>query len=71
MGPGSSSSKGVNTGGCSPPASSRRQPYPLENVFDPTGAGSTFAGGFLGVLAWIERLGVTALKHAALVGSVM
>jgi len=45
--------------------------YPLENVFDPTGAGDTFAGGFLGYLAWIERIDVTALKHAALVGSVM
>jgi sugar/nucleoside kinase (ribokinase family) len=45
--------------------------YPLENVFDPTGAGDTFAGGFLGYLAWIERTDVTALKHAALVGSVM
>jgi sugar/nucleoside kinase (ribokinase family) len=45
--------------------------YPLENVFDPTGAGDTFAGGFLGYLAWIERTDVTALKHAAMVGSVM
>ena len=25
--------------------------YPLEDVFDPTGAGDTFAGGFLGYLA--------------------
>ena len=25
--------------------------FPLENVFDPTGAGDTFAGGFLGYLA--------------------
>ena len=45
--------------------------YPLEDVFDPTGAGDTFAGGFLGYLAWIERSDATALKHAALVGSVM
>ena len=45
--------------------------YPLEDVFDPTGAGDTFAGGFLGYLARIERMDVTALKHAALVGSVM
>ena len=45
--------------------------YPLEDVFDPTGAGDTFAGGFLGYLAGIERLDVTALKHATLVGSVM
>ncbi|MEI6592429.1 MAG: PfkB family carbohydrate kinase [Holophagaceae bacterium] len=45
--------------------------YPLEDVFDPTGAGDTFAGGFLGYLAWIERSDATALKHAALMGSVM
>jgi sugar/nucleoside kinase (ribokinase family) len=45
--------------------------YPLEDVFDPTGAGDTFAGGFLGYLAWIDRMDVTALKHATLVGSVM
>jgi sugar/nucleoside kinase (ribokinase family) len=45
--------------------------YPLENVFDPTGAGDTFAGGFLGYLAWMDRMDVTALKHASLVGSVM
>ncbi|HEX9010645.1 MAG TPA: PfkB family carbohydrate kinase [Holophagaceae bacterium] len=45
--------------------------YPLEDVFDPTGAGDTFAGGFLGYLAWIDRRDVTALKHATLVGSVM
>ncbi len=45
--------------------------YPLETVFDPTGAGDTFAGGFLGYLAWIQRTDVTALKHATLVGSVM
>lgn len=45
--------------------------FPLEDVFDPTGAGDTFAGGFLGYLAWIDRQDVTALKHATLVGSVM
>jgi sugar/nucleoside kinase (ribokinase family) len=45
--------------------------YPLEDVFDPTGAGDTFAGGFLGYLAWTDRQDVTALKHATLVGSVM
>lgn len=45
--------------------------YPLENVFDPTGAGDTFAGGFLGYLAKMDRTDVTALKHAALTGSVM
>lgn len=45
--------------------------YPLEDVFDPTGAGDTFAGGFLGYLASTERLDVEALKCAALAGSVL
>lgn len=45
--------------------------YPLEDVFDPTGAGDTFAGGFLGQLARLERMDVPALKHATLAGSVM
>jgi sugar/nucleoside kinase (ribokinase family) len=45
--------------------------YPLEDVFDPTGAGDTFAGGFLGQLARLERMDPAALKHATLAGSVM
>jgi sugar/nucleoside kinase (ribokinase family) len=45
--------------------------YPLETVFDPTGAGDTFAGGFLGYLAKMDRMDVVALKHATLMGSVM
>jgi sugar/nucleoside kinase (ribokinase family) len=45
--------------------------YPLEDVFDPTGAGDTFAGGFLGYLARLERMDSSALKHATLAGSVM
>lgn len=45
--------------------------YPLEDVFDPTGAGDTFAGGFLGYLAAQGRTDVPALKKAALAGSVM
>jgi pfkB family carbohydrate kinase len=45
--------------------------YPLEDVFDPTGAGDTFAGGFLGFLASKGRTDVPALKKAALAGSVM
>lgn len=45
--------------------------YPLEDVFDPTGAGDTFAGGFLGQLARLERMDTPALKHATLAGSVM
>ena len=45
--------------------------YPLEEVVDPTGAGDTFAGGFLGFLARIGRMDFPALKHATLAGSVM
>jgi len=45
--------------------------FPLEDVFDPTGAGDTFAGGFLGQLARLRRMDTTALKHATLAGTVM
>ena len=45
--------------------------YPLEDVFDPTGAGDTFAGGFLGFLASKGRTDISALKKAALTGSIM
>jgi len=45
--------------------------YPLEDVFDPTGAGDTFAGGFLGSLAAEGCLDGPALKRAVLAGSVL
>lgn len=46
--------------------------YPLEDVFDPTGAGDTFAGGFLGSLvAEGQGLAAPALKRAILAGSVL
>ena len=45
--------------------------YPLEDVVDPTGAGDSFAGGFLGKLAQLGRMDQAALKHAVLTGSVM
>jgi sugar/nucleoside kinase (ribokinase family) len=45
--------------------------YPLESVFDPTGAGDTFAGGFMGMLAKSESLDETALRRAIVYGSVM
>ena len=38
-------------------ACSRRRRYPLEEVVDPTGAGDTFAGGFMGYLARVRRRG--------------
>ena len=44
---------------------------PLEEVRDPTGAGDSFAGGFLGSLAAGGRLDGPALRRAAVVGSAM
>lgn len=45
--------------------------YPLEDVFDPTGAGDTFAGGFLGALDHQPSLDFASLKRAMLMGTVM
>ena len=45
--------------------------YPLESVFDPTGAGDTFAGGFMGYLASQEKLDDAAMRRAMIFGSVM
>ena len=45
--------------------------YPLETVFDPTGAGDTFAGGFLGYLASAGEQGDAALRRAIVVGSTL
>lgn len=45
--------------------------FPLDSVFDPTGAGDTFAGGFMGYLASRERVDASALRRALVYGSVM
>lgn len=45
--------------------------YPLESVFDPTGAGDTFAGGFMGYLASQETVDEDAMRRAMIYGSVM
>jgi cytidine kinase len=45
--------------------------YPLESVFDPTGAGDTFAGGFMGYLASQDAIDAAALRRAMIFGSVM
>ena len=45
--------------------------YPLESVVDPTGAGDTFAGGFMGYLAASGDLTMAGLRRAMIVGSVM
>lgn len=44
---------------------------PLEEVFDPTGAGDTFAGGFIGYLASTEDVSFDNMKRAIIYGSVM
>ena len=44
---------------------------PLEDVFDPTGAGDTFAGGFAAYLAKKEDFGFETMKSALIVGSAM
>ena len=45
--------------------------YPLENIFDPTGAGDAFAGGFLGYLAQSGDAGPEDLRRAMVYGSAM
>ncbi|MEQ1691513.1 MAG: PfkB family carbohydrate kinase, partial [Gemmatimonas sp.] len=45
--------------------------YPLEAVFDPTGAGDSFAGGFIGYLASTGDLSDRAMRRAVVVGSAM
>jgi len=44
---------------------------PLEDVFDPTGAGDTFAGGFIGHLAKTKDVSFDNMKTAIIVGSAM
>ncbi|SFF15900.1 PfkB family carbohydrate kinase [Thermoflexibacter ruber] len=44
---------------------------PLEEVFDPTGAGDTFAGGFVGYLAKSEIINFGAMKRAVIYGSTL
>ena len=45
--------------------------YPLENIVDPTGAGDSFAGGFLGHLARKNRINDMIFKEAVAYGNVM
>jgi sugar/nucleoside kinase (ribokinase family) len=44
---------------------------PLEEVFDPTGAGDTFAGGFIGHLARTQDISFENMKSAIIVGSAL
>ncbi len=45
--------------------------YPVEKVVDPTGAGDTFAGGFMGYLTKVKKINGNALKKAVTYGIVM
>lgn len=45
--------------------------FPLEEVFDPTGAGDSFAGGFMGHLAAAESMDDATFRRAIVYGSVM
>jgi len=44
---------------------------PLEEVFDPTGAGDTFAGGFIGYLSSVDDISFDAMKRGVIYGSAM
>jgi sugar/nucleoside kinase (ribokinase family) len=44
---------------------------PLEHVVDPTGAGDTFAGGFIGYLASAPEMGDGSLRQAVVMGSTL
>ena len=44
---------------------------PLDDVFDPTGAGDTFAGGFVGHLSQCDEIDWESMKKAIIVGSAM
>jgi sugar/nucleoside kinase (ribokinase family) len=45
--------------------------YPLEEVFDPTGAGDSFAGGLMGYLARSRAFGPPELRRAVIYGSAL
>ena len=45
--------------------------YPLDSVYDPTGAGDSFAGGFVGYLAATDRVDSSAMRRALVYGSVI
>ena len=45
--------------------------YPVETIVDPTGAGDTFAGGFMGYLAKSKKINLTEVKKAISYGTIM
>jgi sugar/nucleoside kinase (ribokinase family) len=45
--------------------------YPVQEIVDPTGAGDSFAGGFMGYLAHVGKFDDQAIKEATIYGTVM
>ncbi len=45
--------------------------YPVEKIVDPTGAGDTFAGGFMGYLSCSKKISTATLKRAIAYGTIM
>lgn len=45
--------------------------FPVEKIIDPTGAGDSFAGGFMGFLAWAKKLNERILKAAVAYGTII
>jgi len=45
--------------------------FPLEDVFDPTGAGDTFAGGFMGYIAQTDDISFENMKRAIIAGTAL
>jgi len=45
--------------------------YILEDAFDPTGAGDTFAGGFMGYLSGVNRINEASLRRACAYGTIL
>jgi sugar/nucleoside kinase (ribokinase family) len=56
---------------CSTKTRSFAPAMPLEDVFDPTGAGDTFAGGFIGYIADKDDTSFENMKRAIIYGSAM
>ncbi|MFH0790683.1 MAG: PfkB family carbohydrate kinase [Candidatus Omnitrophota bacterium] len=44
--------------------------YPIDKVIDPTGAGDTFAGGFMGYLAKAKQINASSIKKALVYGTI-
>ena len=45
--------------------------FPLEKVFDPTGAGDSFAGGFAGYISNLDKISFDEMKKAIINGSTL